>query len=171
MSFREKLVEELKAVGVVAAYFGCWIAAILWLKKIVLAEYDIAFGDFSDAVIGALVLAKVVIVLEHVPLGRWIRRRPAWVDVIVRTLLYAAGVFVVLVLEKSFEARHEYGSFSTSLANVFQQADIHHVWANTVCLGGALLSYNVLSVIRKHLGHGYLRGLLLLPLPDEPESG
>ena len=32
--------------------------------------------------------------------------RPAWVDVLVRTSLYALGVFVVLVLEHGFKERH-----------------------------------------------------------------
>ena len=29
--------------------------------------------------------------LEHVPLGAWIQARPAWVDIMLRTILYALG--------------------------------------------------------------------------------
>lgn len=167
MNLKPKLKHELKAVGLAMLYFGSWIAVLLLLKQLVLSEYKIAFQGWSLALVGALILSKVVLVLEHVPLGAWIRARPAWVDVIVRTGLYGFGVVVVLLLEKGFEGRHEHGGFIPSLIAVFQHAEIHHVWVNTICLSGALLGYNGLSVIRRHLGEGGLRRLLLMPLPQE----
>jgi hypothetical protein len=141
MSWRLKLEEEVKSVAWAALYFATWIGTLIVLKELVLAEYRIAFYGLSMAVVGALVLAKVVLVLEHVPLGEWIRTRPALVDVILRTILYALGLVVVLLLEKGFEGRHEYGGFVPSLMAVFQHTDIHHVWANAICLSGALLGY------------------------------
>ena len=99
-----KLRNEIKAVALAGLYFGTWIGVLIILKELVLAEYQIEFRAWSLVLIGTLVLAKVVLVLEHVPLGAWIRTRPALVDVILRTALYALGVFVVLVLEKAFEA-------------------------------------------------------------------
>ena len=132
------------------------------------AEYQIAFHDLSVALVGALVLAKVVLVLEHVSFGAWVRTQPAWVDVVLRTALYAFGVFVLLLLEKAFEGRHEYESFSASMIAVFQQANAIHVWLNTICLSAALLSYNLLSVVRKHLGKGALLRMFLTPLPEGP---
>jgi hypothetical protein len=74
-------------------------------------------------------------------------------------------VVLVLLLEKGFEGRHEYGGFGNSLAAVFQHADIHHVWANTLCVGGAILSFNTLSIIRGHLEGASLAALFLRPPP------
>ena len=170
MSMKQKLKDELKAVGIAALYFGCWIAALLLIKSLVLAEYRIAFHHWSMAVIGALVLSKVVLVLEHVSLGAWVRSHPTWVDVVLRTALYAFGVAVVLILEKGWESRHEFGGFGPAVGQLFQQADVHHVWANTICLTGALLGYNLLSVVRRHLGKGGLIRIFLSPLPNESES-
>ena len=42
MSFGAKLKEELKAVGIAALYFGCWIFTLMVVKWLVLAEYHIA---------------------------------------------------------------------------------------------------------------------------------
>jgi hypothetical protein len=165
MSLQQKLKHELKAVGVAALYFGSWIAALVVLKQLVLAEYQIAFHGLSLALVGALVLSKVVLILEHVSLGAWIRTQPAWVDVVLRTALYSFGVAVVLVLEKGFEARHEHGGFGPAVAALLQKRDIHHVWVNTICLSGALFGYNLLSVVRRHLGEKGLRRMFLSPLP------
>lgn len=156
-----KLGQELKTIGLVTLYFGIWLAALLTIKRLILEEYQIQVSDMSMALVGALVMSKVVLVLEHVSLGRWVRNQPAWVDVLLRTAFYILGVVFVLLLEKSFEGRHEYGSFASSLSAVFQHDNIYHVWVNAICLTGALLSYNLVAVVRRHLGAGGLARLFL----------
>lgn len=166
MRWQHKLLHELKAMGMAALFFGAWIAAFIAIKQLVLAEYRIEFYGLSKALVSALILSKVVVVLEHVSLGAWVRARPAWVDVLLRTLLYASGVLLVLLLEKGFEGRHEYGGFAASLRVVNEHTDIHHVWSNAIVLTGALLTYNILSVIRSHLGEGGILRLFLTPMPQ-----
>ena len=61
MSFRQKCINEIKAIGITALYFGCWIAALMFLKSLVLAEYQVAFHRWSAALVGALILSKVVL--------------------------------------------------------------------------------------------------------------
>ena len=170
MSFGQKLRNEVKTVALAALYFAVWIGVLVTLKQLLLAEYHIRFNGLSLALVGALVLAKVVLVLEHVPLGAWTRQKPALLDVILRTALFGVGVLVALLLEKGFEGRHEYGGFGPSLIALFQHADIHHVWVNVICLSGALLGYNILSVVRRHLGEGGLAKLFLSPIPEESKA-
>lgn len=167
MRFLHKLKKEIKAVALATLYFAIWIGVLVLIKELVLAEYRIEFHGLPVVLFGALVLAKVVLVLENVPLGAWIRSRPVLVDVILRTALYSLGVLVVLLLEKAFDGRHDYGGFGPSLVSVFQHAEVHHVWVNVICLSGALLGYNALSVIRRHLGEGRLIRMFFLPLPEE----
>lgn len=82
MSLRQKLKREIKAVALATLYFATWIGVLMVLKVLVLEEYRIEFHAWSLVLFGALVLAKVVLVLEHVPLGAWIRTRPALIDVV-----------------------------------------------------------------------------------------
>lgn len=163
MSFQQKLISEFKSVGFATLYFGCWLAVLLLIKQLVLAEYQIQFHGISNALIGALILGKSVLVLEHVPLGKWIRQRPAWVDVVLRTILYALGVLVVLILEKGVEGRHEYGGFAQAISAMWKQEDVYHLWANAIVVTGALFVYNMLSVVRGYLGEGGLLRLFLMP--------
>ena len=104
MSLQQKLKHELKALTITGLFFAVWISALLVLKDLLLAEYDIAFHGWSVALVGALT------------------------------------------------------------AN-FKQADVPHVWINTIVLSGALFGYNALTVIRRHLGEGGLLRLFLKPLP------
>lgn len=170
MHLSQKLKHELQALGLAMLYFGCWIGALILLKELILAEYQIAFHGLSVALVGALVLSKVVLILEHVSLGEKIRTQPAWVDAVLRTTLYSCGVAVVLVLEKSFETRHEEGGFGPALAALFHKTDIRHVCVTTICISGALFGYNILSVVRRHLGEGGLRRIFLTPLPGSTKA-
>jgi hypothetical protein len=170
MSIQDKLKHELKAIILVTLFFAVWLGIFMGLKILLLEDYHIQFGGFSMVLIGALILAKVVLILEHVSLGTWLRDKPVLVDVLLRTILYAFGTFVVMLLEKTFESRHEQGGFGPALMNVFQHRDMPHVWANTICLTGALLFYNLLAEINRRLGTGGLARMFLLPSRDSTDS-
>ena len=161
----QSLKKEIEAVALTTLYFLVWLGALVLLKKLILDEYHIEFRGVTIALVGALVIAKVVLVLEYVPLGRWISRHAVLVDIVLRTLLYTLGVAVVLLLEKAFEARHEAGGFGAALVHVFDHRDTAHVWANVIGVGGALLVFNVLSVLRRQVA-----GRKLIPFFLKPPS-
>lgn len=166
----QKLINELKVVAVTTLYFAAWIGVLMVLKTLILEEYGIAFREVSAVLIGALILAKVVLVLEHVSLGAWTRTQPAWVDGVLRTGLYGLGVVGVRLLEKAFDGWHAHGDFGPSLLSVFQHVDIYHVWASTITVSAALLVYNSVAVLQRHLGGGSLIKLFLSPFPEASRS-
>jgi hypothetical protein len=152
MSLRHKIAEEIKRIGIVALYFAFCFGVMILCKRLILAQYEIEFRGVTFALVGALVVAKVVVLLEKVSLGQWVRNRPVAVDVILRTLLYTIGVWIVFLFEKAFESRHEHGGFGPSLMAVFQHRDIYHVWASTIGAFVALLGFNTFSVLKRRFG-------------------
>jgi hypothetical protein len=92
------------------------------------------------------------------------------VDVIARTSLYGLGVLVVLLLEKAFEARHEYGSFLSASVQVVHHQDIPHVLAAAIGVTGAVLVFNASLIVRRRLGKGGLLPLFWSPLPEPPRK-
>ena len=170
MRLPEKVRAEIRSVGLTALFFAVWILGLLFLKWLVLSDYNIEFDSFSIAFIGALIIAKVVLVLEHVPLGALTRDRSALVHVIVRTCLYGFGVLVVLILEKAFEARHDYGGFGAALVQIIGNPDIPHVLAAAIGVTCALLIFNLFFVFRRQLGKRELYRIFLSPLQDEKKE-
>jgi len=167
MSFRQKLVVEIRLVLAATLYFAIWFGVLMTLKRLYLADYQIKFRGLSLALVSALVVAKVVLLMEHVTLGQWIRKRAVLIDVMLRTFLCGIGVFVVVLLEKGIEGRHEHGGFGAAVAWVFQHRDMNHVWADTIAITAALLGFNVLGAVRRHLGEGQLHRVFLLPPAGE----
>ena len=166
MSLPARLRHELRAVALATLFFATWLAAFILLKKLILLEYRVDFSGFSKALIGALILSKVVLILEHVPLGAWVLARPAWVDLLLRTFPYSAGAAAVLAIEHGLRERHEHGGFVSAISAGIRVESQAHLLANTLCVAGALLAYNTLSIIRRHLGTGALSRIFLSP-PDE----
>jgi hypothetical protein len=160
--------EEATELALAALYFGVWCGFLVILKRLILVQYEIEFRGLSVALLFTLVMIKVVIALEKVPLGAWVRNKPLILDVILRTVLCTIGVVAALLLEKAFEARHEYGGFGPSLVRIFQNRDIHHVWANTICVALATLWFNILTVLRRRLGGRQLVLMFFSNPPGEP---
>lgn len=156
MTKKEKLVKELKSLGWITLYFLIWFGILMLVKVLLLTEYQIEFSGITIAFVGAIVVAKSILILEHVNFGSWINLKPAILDVVLRTILYVAGVFVVLLLEKGFEGSDEYGGFWSSLRSVFEHADIYHVWIATIGVTLAILFYNIFMLINESLGKGEL---------------
>lgn len=170
MSFSAKLTHELRAVAAATLFFGLWLGILVLLKTLVLAEYEISFVGWSKVLGGALVLGKVALLLEHVSLGAWEQRWSAWASVLVRTALYTLGVALVLCLEHGIRERHEHGGVAAAMAVAFRDSRASHVLLNTLVVSGALLAYNSLSVIRRHLGPWTLLRMFRMPLPPAGEA-
>jgi hypothetical protein len=171
MSAREKLRHELKAMAYITLYFAVSFGLVILLKKLLLEQYDIQFNGLALALLGALVLAKVVLLMEHVPVESWVPHHPAMVAVILRTFLYFLGVLAALTLEKAFEARHEYGGFVHAICRVYQHPEYPHVLFNTICVGLALLFFNIFSVLRQHLGKNGMKQLFFARRGESAAKG
>lgn len=169
MSFGAKLIKELKLLFWTSLYFFIWFGALMLLKVLMLQEYEFEFYGASMVIVGALVAAKSVMLLENVPLMRS-KSPPAIVEILLRTLLYMAGVFVILVLEKSIEARHEYGGFFSALKNLASHADRYHIWVNVICMFGAVFVYNTAAAVKAYLGEGGLIKILRNPIAKKQKN-
>jgi len=149
----------MKTVAWVTLYFACCFGLILFLKRLFLAHYQIAFHGLSAALVGALVVGKVVVLLEKAPIHRWIGNLPVVVDVGFRTAFYTLGAVAALFLEHAFGARHEYGGFSAAIVGVFQHRDASQVWATVLCVGLSFLAFITGSTIRWYVGDEQLSRL------------
>ncbi len=165
MITKDKLLKELKSILLVSFYFLVWFGTFMIIKVLLLSEYRIEFYGASIAIVGALIAAKAVLILEHVPLG--VNNKPAIVDILLRTFLYMAGVAIIVILEHALEARHEYGGFLNALKNLTKSEDINHVLVTVICVFWAMFFYNLGTVFRGRLGKGGLWEMMISPVQNQ----
>ncbi len=169
MGKKDKLLAEVRSILLTTTYFFCWFGGLMVIKILLLREYNIQFSGFAIVLVSALVIAKVVLLLEFIPLP-FTKDKPAWVEVTIRTFLYLAGVFLTMALEKSFEARHEYGGILEAFKNLSNQANEYHIWANTICVFGSLFIFNLWSVIKMNFGKGVFWKLMTSKIPENKKE-
>lgn len=144
--------DELRSIASVTLYFAACFVVILLMKQFWLAEYGIRFSGMAMALVAALVTAKVIVVLDHVPLTRWLGGAPGLVSVVVRSALYTGVVLVVLLLEKAFDSRAAYGGFTSAVAGIFEHPEMPQIYATTIAIALSFLAYNVFGVMGQAIG-------------------
>lgn len=167
MTTKDKILKELKSIILISLYFIIWYGTLMIIKILLLKDYKIEFYGASIVVIGALVTAKAVLLLELVPLK--LNKFTVIVRILLRTLLYLLGVAIILILEHAFEARNEYGGFMNALGNLSKSVDFYHILVNIICVFGALFFYNLGSAINDVLGKGGLWKLINSPIEDQKD--
>lgn len=161
LKFLKRLLKEIKEAGLISLYFLFCFSIVLFLKKLFLASYGIDFYVMSKAIVGALILGKVVLILDKTPLGNRFQNKPIYIDVIYRSLVYASIVFLILLAEQTFHLYQESGSFKSAIMERYESRDLNYFIATNLCVYLSFIVYNVFSAIDRHLGKGKLKKLFL----------
>jgi len=90
---------ELLEILPVTLFFMVGLNLIAFSKHLVLAEQGIAYEGIATATFGALVIAKVVLVVDKLSVTRWFRTRPIYQTIIYRAVFYSVCVLVFRLLE------------------------------------------------------------------------
>jgi hypothetical protein len=164
MGWLARIRHELREVGLVTVYFLFCFGTILILKKLFLADYHVKFYALSAAVVGALVAAKVVVVLDHTGAGtRFDTRGSLAASAAYKTLVYGVAAFVVLWAEQLFHAYRETGGLGTAVLEVWAHRDRNVILAKLICVALTFFGYHLFTGIDRRLGEGTLRRMLWEP--------
>jgi hypothetical protein len=153
---RHWLWEELWRIIPIAGFFLVGFMLVLLIVKLTLAEYSIEISTASKAVLGALIAAKVVLILNRTPLSRSLASYPRILPVIARTIFYGVAFIFLALAERIIEQRHEHGGLAASAAYVAQHTDMHRLMALSVGVALVFCAYFILSDIGEYLGEGVL---------------
>jgi len=160
--------EELWRVIPIALFFLIGFMLVLLIVKVTLAEYSVEFSTVSRAVIGALIAAKVVLILDHTRMARAMAKLPRIVPVLGRTLFYGTAFLILALTERAIDQRHDHGGLAASFQYVATHTDLHRLLALSIGVGLVFCVYFILADIAEYLGPGVLIGIFFKsghPLP------
>lgn len=110
----------------VVIFFMIGFNLIAFTKHLVLAQAGIVYEGLATATVGALVVAKVVLVANLLPTMQRYRGRPLYRPILYRTVLYSLCVLVFQLLEMLVgNAIHQGG-----LIGGLEAAQAEFVWAH-----------------------------------------
>lgn len=101
---------ELHEIIPPTVFFFIAFLLILVTKKLVLEDYGIEASAVAAAVMGALIVGKVVLIVDHFPFVNKFPGKPLIYNVTWKTALYLIAAFLVRYLEHLIEFARKYGS-------------------------------------------------------------
>jgi len=152
MSIAKFIKHEAKELLIVTLFFLSGFLLILGLFELMLEDYGIHLNAWVKAVVGALVLAKVVLILRGRAFMQAFPNYYGIIRVLYKTIIYLVGVFVILTLERVVEAYGEAGGFLTALKHVVETRKIYHVMAVTMLVGVLLTAFNCWEELLREVG-------------------
>jgi hypothetical protein len=152
---------EFVAARPVFIFFLVAFLLQLLIIKLAVAQFSIPISAFSKAVVGALLAAKAVLILDETPIGRHLEHHRKIVAVAIKTVLYGFGTLLLGCLERFLEAWHRVGTFDGALRAMIDQADVHRFFAWVLGVTLIFAIYFMLSEINDHMGKGALWSLFL----------
>jgi hypothetical protein len=163
--------KEIKDMVVLFLYFAFYFGVFIVFKKLILAHYHISFYGFGAAMVGALIAAKAVLVIESSPLSGPFRASKPYLKVLYDTFVFTALALIFLYLEKSLELLHKEGTFRLAFLTARKEDDFPDFCAVVGWGGLSFLGYSVFAAINRHLGSGKLLGFFFtLPQAGLQES-
>jgi hypothetical protein len=138
----------------IACFFFVGFVIVLLIIKLSLSQYSIQTAALSRALIGALIAAKVVLILDTTPLARSFRRYPRIVPVLFKTGIYAVCVVLLRYIELALDLRRH--PAETAVLPNLVNGGFARVLAATLGVAMVFAVYFILAEIGEHLGSGVL---------------
>jgi hypothetical protein len=148
----EKVRHELLEYAFNVAYLTLVFAAFTQYRRFLLAEYSITYTNYWLALIGALILGKVIKIGSAFRLGRWLEHKPLIVPTIYKALLFCVFVVIFRVVEYAIKGLLHGDGLAAALGEFFAQKGIDEVLANSLVVLVALIPFFAVKELGRVLG-------------------
>lgn len=162
MNKQPKWKRELKEVLAISSVFFVIFVLLLLLKKVMMASYEIDFYVIGTALLGALIIAKVVLVFDLLPITKKADHLPNIYRVFFRSLIYLIGFVIFTFLEHLVKGLIGGESFAASLEHSFHGLYAQPFLVSFVGVFISFLIFNAFWVIRANIGAAALYDMFFI---------
>ena len=157
--WKSRITHEVKQFLRLFIYLYVMMALLLLHESVVLARYHIPFTRYGFALVTALVLAKVMLVMEEFNLVRGFQTRPRIYAIIYKSVVYAIVFIVFYIVEETVGGLVRGESLRASVPSIAGGTPLGMLII-LVIASCALVPYFTLQELGKVLGEDVLHVLL-----------
>lgn len=163
---------EFRQVLPPTIFFFVGFNLILFTKRLILADHLIQFAGFAIATTAALIVGKVVLVADKLPLLRRFDNAPLAGPILFKTVVYTFLVFVVRLLEAFVHHVFDGGAVGQGgfIEHELGEFSWYHFIATQIWIFVLFLVYVTASEINQLLGDGELFRIFLTRRSSELKS-
>lgn len=164
------VVKEIREALPAAVFFLFLFHMLALTRAVSLADYDMTALRATGATIGALIVAKAILLVDALPLARWCSA-PRAVHVLWRTVVYGVVVLLFKLVEEAIPLLSEHGSLGATIRAMVREASWPILAVLALWIAGGLVLYSVAMELVDALGRERVRELLFGARPADPGSG
>ena len=163
------LAKEIRE-AVPATLFFLWLFHLIALTKAVaIDDYSFTALRATFATVGALVVAKAILLVEALPLSRIFASR-LWLQILWKSLLFNVVVLAFRFLEELYPFIRKHEGLAVAVARLYEETSWPHFWVFHAWLSSALLIYCAAAELIRSVGWGTVKGMLLGSKPHAAQD-
>jgi hypothetical protein len=156
-SIKQWLIGLFRELAPAVLFFFIAFLLIAVMFKLFVAQYAIEFSAFTKAAIGALVLGKVIALVDWAESGHGADRVHRRIVVVAgKTFLYALVVIVLGIGERIFKAYREAGSLGGAVSVLLANANFDRFMGLVLLISLVVFVYLTMQEIERAMGKGAL---------------
>lgn len=160
----EKLREEIRELIPPTLYFFVSLHLIAFVRVLMLKGTGIDVATSASVTLGALILAKAVVLADLLPfINRFPNRPLAW-NIAWKTAVYLLAATVLHYLERLIEFWRADGGFVAGNQKMLAEQVWPHFWAVEIFIGLVILIYCTMVEFVRVLGRDRVREMFLGPV-------
>jgi len=137
-------------------FFLTGFLLLLLIIRLALAQFSVEITTLSKAVVGALVAAKAVLILDETSLARSLDQYRRIVAVGVKTLFYGIGALLLGCVERILDALRKVRNFDAAVGGAIDQANLYRLLAWALGISLVFAVYFAFLEISERMGEGAL---------------
>lgn len=162
------LIRLVRDVGPIVLFFFVAFFLIFLMFRLFAQQYSVEFSAWGEAAVGALVLGKVIPLLDWAHSGYRSDSHRRIVVIVGKTFVYGLVVTVLAIGEKIYHGVRETGSFRGGINFAIAHANLARFLGMVLLLSLVIGSYLLLKEIDRAMGKGALFRLLFAPPAADP---
>jgi hypothetical protein len=159
----EKLREEVRELIPPTLYFFVSLHLIAFIRVLMLKGTGITVTTSASVTLGALILAKAVVLADLLPFINRYPDRPLVWNIAWKTFIYLLAATGLHYLERLIEFWRAAGSFVAGNEKMLAEQVWPHFWAVQIFIGLVILAYCLVTEIGRVLGADRMREMFFGP--------
>jgi fumarate reductase subunit D len=151
-------------------FFFIALSVMFALFKLFVSQYSIEFYAFSRAAVGALIMGKVVLLMDWAESQRRVSTYPRILVIAWKTGIYGLAVLALGIGERLFHSYRRTGDFRDAARLVIANANLDRFLGCVLLISLIVSAYLTMEEINRAMGKGALFTLFFKP-PQRTSEG
>jgi len=153
--WKHKIIHELVAYWVNVLYLTVFFSMFTSYRRLILAHYDISYAEWGISLIKALILAKVILIVDLLRISHSLEDRPLIVPTLYKTFAFSLCVALFAVVESAIRGFLQGKGLEGALDHLLSQGT-NEFFARCLVAFCAFIPYFAFKELGRVLGKGKL---------------